>query len=87
MQVCERRVQERLRLAERGELIRWPEDEGPRSKLDRRAVLMDVLNPPISGTIKNFKPDCGIRSVRAASCLSLSGKANRRGNQMGFDFD
>ena len=28
-------------------------------------------NPPIGGTLKNFKPDCGIASVNAASELKI----------------
>lgn len=47
----------------------------PAKESDLQAIMHDylsasfpdfVLNPPIGGTLKNFKPDCGIASVGAA---------------------
>jgi hypothetical protein len=47
----------------------------PASELDLQKIMHDYLsacfpdfrpNPPIGGTLKNFKPDCGIASVAAA---------------------
>jgi len=47
----------------------------PVNEVELQAIMHDYLsacfpdfrlNPPIGGTIKNFKPDCGIASVSAA---------------------
>jgi hypothetical protein len=49
--------------------------KAPQNEHDIQGVMHDylgvcfpdfVLNPQVPGMIKNFKPDCGIRSVRAA---------------------
>jgi hypothetical protein len=53
----------------------------PTNELDLQEIMHDYLNacfadfrsnPPIGGTIKNFKPDCGIASVGAAIEFKLA---------------